>query len=74
MLIRRPPDVPSSRITDQSLFGYNNYHEFGTDKDDPARNATRFRSRPWKVEVAGEVKRPAVPPRRPVGIGLCCYP
>jgi methionine sulfoxide reductase catalytic subunit len=39
--------------------GYNNYYEFGTDKADPARNATAFRSRPWTVEVAGEVAKPA---------------
>ncbi len=42
------------------MTGYNNYYEFGTGKDDPARNVTRSTSRPWKVEVAGEVKRPAV--------------
>jgi sulfoxide reductase catalytic subunit YedY len=38
---------------------YNNFYEFGTDKEDPARNAAGFRTRPWKVEVAGEVRRPA---------------
>ncbi|HKH84685.1 MAG TPA: protein-methionine-sulfoxide reductase catalytic subunit MsrP [Gemmatimonadales bacterium] len=102
MLIRRPPDIPVSEITDESLFwnrrdflkaaglgaaavggllpagrllsspsgdekltpwedvtGYNNYYEFGTGKDDPAANAGRLHTRPWKVEVAGEVKRPA---------------
>ena len=36
---------------------YNNYYEFGTGKDDPARNATAFRPRPWTVEVAGECAR-----------------
>jgi sulfoxide reductase catalytic subunit YedY len=41
------------------ITGYNNYYEFGTDKEDPSRNATLFRSRPWKVEIAGEVSRPA---------------
>jgi sulfoxide reductase catalytic subunit YedY len=103
MLINRPPDIPSSEITDESLFwnrrdflkaaglgaavaggllplrgrrlfgsdedkltpwedvtGYNNYYEFGSGKDDPARNAGRLRTRPWQVEVAGAVKRPAV--------------
>jgi sulfoxide reductase catalytic subunit YedY len=103
MLIKPPPDIPVSEITDESLFwnrraflkaaglgaaavsgvlpfnlrtllgsdgdkltpwedvtGYNNYYEFGTDKGDPAKNATRLKTRPWKVEVAGEVKRPAV--------------
>jgi sulfoxide reductase catalytic subunit YedY len=44
----------------EDVTGYNNYYEFGTDKDDPARNATAFRTRPWKVEVAGEVARPAM--------------
>jgi sulfoxide reductase catalytic subunit YedY len=39
--------------------GYNNYYEFGTDKEDPARNAGRFRTTPWTVEIAGEVARPA---------------
>lgn len=43
----------------EDITGYNNYYEFGTDKGDPAQNATHFRTRPWKVEVAGEVKRPA---------------
>jgi methionine sulfoxide reductase catalytic subunit len=103
MLIRHPPDIPTSEITDETLYwnrrdflkvagfgaaaiggllpftrplgtrrdddkltpyddvtGYNNYYEFGTDKGDPAENAKRFRTRPWKIEVAGEVKRPAV--------------
>ncbi len=44
----------------EDLTGYNNFYEFGTDKEDPARNATRFRTSPWKVEIAGEVARPAV--------------
>ena len=38
---------------------YNNYYEFGTGKDDPARNARAFQPRPWTVEIAGEVARPA---------------
>ncbi len=40
--------------------GYNNFYEFGTDKEDPARNATAFRTRPWKVEIAGEIAKPAM--------------
>jgi sulfoxide reductase catalytic subunit YedY len=108
MLIRRPPEIRSSEITDEAQYwnrreflkaaglgiatlgslspvagrlasgdwrlataaddkltpyeditGYNNYYEFGTDKGDPKANATHFRTKPWKVEVAGEVKRPA---------------
>ena len=105
MLIRRPPDIPSSEITPESaylsrrefiaasgviagsiaapgLFGrtdapthrrsqqqdrpntyedithYNNYYEFGTGKEDPSENAGGFVTRPWSVEIAGEVARP----------------
>lgn len=43
----------------EDVTGYNNYYEFGTDKEEPARNATRFRAHPWKVEVSGEVAKSA---------------
>jgi methionine sulfoxide reductase catalytic subunit len=34
---------------------YNNFYEFGTGKDDPARNAPRFRPRqPWTISIQGE--------------------
>ena len=42
-----------------AVTGYNNFYEFGTGKDDPARNAGSLRPRPWSVVVEGEVKRPA---------------
>ncbi len=35
---------------------YNNFYEFGTDKGDPAANAGRLRTCPWKVTVEGHVK------------------
>ena len=38
--------------------GYNNYYEFGTDKDDPAQFAGRLSVRPWTVAVGGEVAKP----------------
>ncbi|WP_027482502.1 protein-methionine-sulfoxide reductase catalytic subunit MsrP, partial [Deinococcus pimensis] len=37
---------------------YNNYYEFGLGKDDPAREAADFRTRPWTVVVDGLVRRP----------------
>ena len=36
---------------------YNNFYEFGTDKSDPARNAHTLVTRPWTVQIDGEVKR-----------------
>lgn len=40
------------------ITGYNNYYEFGTNKSDPAKHAGKLKSRPWTVEVTGEVEKP----------------
>jgi sulfoxide reductase catalytic subunit YedY len=37
---------------------YNNFYEFGTGKDDPARYSGDFNPTPWSVEVGGEVENP----------------
>ena len=37
---------------------YNNFYEFGTNKDEPAKNAHTLRTRPWKVSVEGLVAKP----------------
>ncbi|MEO6445384.1 MAG: protein-methionine-sulfoxide reductase catalytic subunit MsrP, partial [Gemmatimonadaceae bacterium] len=37
---------------------YNNYYEFGTGKEDPAENATKFQTKPWTVKVEGAVGKP----------------
>ena len=42
----------------QVVTTYNNYYEFGTDKGDPAKNATKFVTSPWSVSVEGEVAKP----------------
>jgi sulfoxide reductase catalytic subunit YedY len=36
------------------ITGYNNYYEFGTDKEDPKANAQSFKPEPWTVTVDGE--------------------
>ena len=108
MIIRRPPDIPSSEITterdylgrrdflkqaglggaalalaacgggkvEQAAAGevsqsqedqpntyeeatsYNNYYEFGTDKEDPKANSGNFKPMPWTVRVEGLCKKP----------------
>lgn len=114
MLIRRPPDIPESEVTDEGLYinrrqfirrtaaagaglgltatvsplvactsddstagsaiptqgeeltpydvvtSYNNFYEFGTGKDDPAKNAHTLRTRPWTISVEGECNKPGV--------------
>jgi methionine sulfoxide reductase catalytic subunit len=37
---------------------YNNYYEFGVDKGDPAKNASRLPTRPWTVKIEGKVAKP----------------
>jgi sulfoxide reductase catalytic subunit YedY len=37
---------------------YNNFYEFGLDKDDPAKNAHTLRTRPWAVKIEGLVQQP----------------
>jgi sulfoxide reductase catalytic subunit YedY len=41
---------------------YNNFYEFGTDKEDPAAHSGSLRTRPWSVEIGGEVERPGEVP------------
>lgn len=47
------------KVTDfETVSTYNNYYEFGSDKDDPARNAGSLKTRPWTVVVDGECEAP----------------
>ena len=41
-----------------AVTGYNNFYEFGTDKEDPARNAHTLNPKPWKLTIDGEVGKP----------------
>jgi len=36
---------------------YNNYYEFSTEKEEPAKLAKDFRTRPWTVKIDGLVKK-----------------
>src|SRR6185503_16951965 len=42
----------------ETITTYNNYYEFGTGKDDPARNSGRLTTKPWTVKVDGLVDKP----------------
>ncbi len=37
---------------------YNNFYEFGIDKDLPAKNAHTLHTRPWSIQLTGLVKKP----------------
>jgi sulfoxide reductase catalytic subunit YedY len=50
-------DEPMTPLKD--VTSYNNFYEFGTDKDDPAANAHTLTTKPWKIKVDGLVDKPA---------------
>jgi sulfoxide reductase catalytic subunit YedY len=51
----QPNDEPTPYA---DVTGYNNFYEFGTGKEDPARNAVSFVPRPWTVKVDGLCDKP----------------
>jgi sulfoxide reductase catalytic subunit YedY len=59
-------DAKADRADDDKLTPYddvttyNNFYEFGTDKDEPAKNAHTLRPRPWSIAIEGHVAKPAV--------------
>ena len=44
--------------TYDAVTSYNNFYEFGTDKEDPAKQAHRLKPRPWTVKVDGLCNKP----------------
>ena len=50
--------VPDALTPLEAVTHYNNFYEFGTDKDDPASHAGKLKTRPWQVKIEGEIKKP----------------
>jgi methionine sulfoxide reductase catalytic subunit len=40
----------------EEITSYNNFYEFGTDKEDPKANARAFKPEPWSVTIEGEAE------------------
>jgi sulfoxide reductase catalytic subunit YedY len=57
-LAKSPFSTSEPQTPMQDATHYNNYYEFGTDKDEPAKYSTKFVTSPWSVEVDGEVNKP----------------
>src|SRR5947207_1466016 len=53
-----PYNTDEPQTSYQGVTTYNNYYEFGVDKDEPARNAHTLQTRPWTISVEGEVAKP----------------
>ena len=48
-------EAPTSKA---DITSYNNYYEFGFDKEDPERYAGKLTTKPWSVVIDGKVGRP----------------
>lgn len=54
---------PSFRLSEaptplEKVTTYNNFYEFGTDKEEPHLRAGSLKTRPWTIRVEGEVHKP----------------
>ncbi|MCQ9616897.1 protein-methionine-sulfoxide reductase catalytic subunit MsrP [Paenalcaligenes niemegkensis] len=47
-----------TRTSFSDVSSYNNFYEFGTDKADPKRHASKMPTRPWQLQIEGEVLKP----------------
>jgi sulfoxide reductase catalytic subunit YedY len=47
--------LPDELTPYDDVTGYNNFYEFGTGKEDPAKYAGSLKTRPWTVSIEGEV-------------------
>lgn len=48
----------SEKLTSyKDITTYNNYYEFGTDKEDPSNNSGKFKISPWSITIEGEVEQ-----------------
>ncbi|MFC3121815.1 protein-methionine-sulfoxide reductase catalytic subunit MsrP [Agaribacter flavus] len=55
----RPATEQSATMTKESVATrYNNFYEFGTSKEDPAKNAQSFSVEPWTLQIDGLVENP----------------
>jgi sulfoxide reductase catalytic subunit YedY len=57
-LAKSPLSTSEKQNSYNDVTTYNNFFEFGTSKDEPARLAKNFKTNPWVVSVEGEAARP----------------
>jgi methionine sulfoxide reductase catalytic subunit len=56
---KSPLSTTDEKVTAlKDITSYNNFYEFGTDKDDPVKNAHTLKTAPWKVKIDGLVGKP----------------
>ena len=57
--VKSPLTTTGEELTSlEDITHYNNFYEFGVEKDQPAKNAGALPTRPWTIHVEGKVKTP----------------
>src|ERR1035437_6859857 len=57
-LAKSPFSTTEKQNTYDQVTHYNNFYEFGTQKDQPSKYATNFKTEPWNVSIEGQVDKP----------------
>jgi sulfoxide reductase catalytic subunit YedY len=57
-VIKGPFSTDEKVTPEKNATTYNNYYEFGTEKDEAAKNSQKFQTSPWIVSIEGEVAKP----------------
>ena len=57
-LLKSPFSTTEKPNSYNDVTHYNNFYEFGTGKQQPAQNATNFKTSPWTVSIEGDVAKP----------------
>lgn len=56
--IQKSPFSTTEKITPMAtVTHYNNYYEFSTEKEEPAKLAEKFKTQPWMVAIDGDVSK-----------------
>ncbi|MGG7644761.1 protein-methionine-sulfoxide reductase catalytic subunit MsrP [Rhodovulum sp. YNF3179] len=56
--VKSPYSTQAEPNSLEDITSYNNFYEFGTGKDDPARHAHQLTTEPWPVKIDGMVGKP----------------
>ncbi|MGO9258958.1 MAG: protein-methionine-sulfoxide reductase catalytic subunit MsrP [Bryobacteraceae bacterium] len=57
--LAKSPFSTTEQVTAKNIVtSYNNFYEFGTQKDEPVKYAQNFKTSPWTVSVEGDVEKP----------------
>ena len=57
-ITKSPFSTTEKQNSYEDVTHYNNFYEFGTEKSDPAKNATKFNTSNWVISIEGEVAKP----------------